>query len=358
MRKVSQDEIPSTIPLKSRTARGTLWTIPPGLDPLEIGLIQSAGRFELLPIDVGDKPLWGEVTHLVVTDNEARRQRDILFGYYDAMLRILPDDAADVDISVREVQDSGETHPIFQLLRQAALETWIDNRKGTGPLTEAQREKLNMSVARRATAMMRKMSPACRLDRASFRALQEIQYGVLWDRIAASIAAGKYEDATMRALARLALGRNLVLPIRRVLELLPRVSRLDIFFALILRSTVPAGETLTAALLAEVARTDTKLNADQMLSILYVLWRTAPAEHVHPALLPWLRRHADTKITNLGAGMLWWLATQAGLDCTQILGVITPSSAKMLRDAITLVELEFKGSSIVEILQSLPERVS
>lgn len=75
-------------PLNPRTDRAVLgapegrYLVPPGIDVLELGLIDRAGQFELLPIDLRDKPLWDEVTQLLVTATEAERQRDIVRRSY------------------------------------------------------------------------------------------------------------------------------------------------------------------------------------------------------------------------------------------------------------------------------------
>jgi hypothetical protein len=157
LRKVEPAELPEGYSVNPRTERAVLgardraYLIPPGIDVLELGVIQSAGRFELLPIDVGGKPLWDQVVDLIVTDAEAERQRGILLRAYRAVLALILE-ADELESSVAEWSRRRETHPVFGMLRLETIEVWKSKRRGSDPLDERELDALHQDVARRVAA--------------------------------------------------------------------------------------------------------------------------------------------------------------------------------------------------------------
>jgi hypothetical protein len=83
LRRVTQADVPG-YPLNPRMERAVLgaparkYLVPLGIDLFELGLISLAGRYELLPVTADEKPLWGEIVHLVVTEAQAAGQRELL----------------------------------------------------------------------------------------------------------------------------------------------------------------------------------------------------------------------------------------------------------------------------------------
>src|SRR3954470_12917139 len=73
LKRVSRAQVPVEVALNPRTDRAVLgsyegrYLVPLGIDVLELGLVDTAETFELLPIDRREKPLWDEVTELLVT---------------------------------------------------------------------------------------------------------------------------------------------------------------------------------------------------------------------------------------------------------------------------------------------------
>lgn len=360
-RKVAQSEIPSHLALKARETRGVLgkdgykYVVPPGVDPLELGVIVSAGQFELVPITFDGNPLWHETINLLVTEDQAARQRSIVMSFYHALLDHMPYDAPDLEAGVQAEAKRGETHAIFGLLRRAAIETWAEHRVGSDPLDEPQRERLHAGVARRTAALLRELAPPCRLDRVSLRAVLERPVACLWNRIQAAIADSNYNDATLRALARVKLDRGLELPVECVVELLPGVRRLDIFFMLIRHAI---GDV--ANVLANQLRRDSSgagaLEAEQAVRVLYAIWRVESSEVARPIVRSTLGHIAREPVSKLGAGLRVWLAEQAGDEPTlQILAEHAPISLDDVREAVGVSEQAFMAT-IDDILATLPER--
>lgn len=157
LRRVGRAEVPAEYPLDPRTGRAVLgsregrYLVPPGIDVLELGLIDTAGAFELLPIDHRDKPLWSEVTHLLVTPAEAERQREIVLCSY----RVLCDRIAEAEELRSSVEDWSRrrvAHPVFGTIRFETIATWKSMRRGAEPLGERALVRLHAEVARRVAA--------------------------------------------------------------------------------------------------------------------------------------------------------------------------------------------------------------
>jgi hypothetical protein len=85
---------------------------------------------------------------LLVTEAQARQQRSILMRSYQALHeQIVEAEVLEADID--EWSGRGATHPIFGIIRLETIETWKALRRGTEPLSEAERARLHDSVARR-----------------------------------------------------------------------------------------------------------------------------------------------------------------------------------------------------------------
>jgi hypothetical protein len=156
LRKLDPSELPDRS-LNLRTQRAVLgaggqrYLVPPGVDIFELGLIDTAGHFELLPIDVNDKPLWDETVHLLVTDEQAQRQRELLMRSYET-LRTMIQEVDALEASITEWSSRGVAHPVFGMLRLETIEVWKAMRNGLEPLSYRELETLQTSVARRVAA--------------------------------------------------------------------------------------------------------------------------------------------------------------------------------------------------------------
>jgi hypothetical protein len=157
LQRVGRAEVPAEYPLNSRTDRAVLgsregrYLVPPGIDVLQLGLIATAGAFELLPIDRRDKPLWNEVTHVLVTPAEVERQYAIVLRSY----RVLCDrivEAEELRASVVDWSRRRVAHPVFGTIRFETIATWKSMRRGTEPLGERALGRLHAEVARRVAA--------------------------------------------------------------------------------------------------------------------------------------------------------------------------------------------------------------
>ena len=159
LRRVERAEL-SGYPLNPRTARAVLgarnrrYLVPPGIDLFELGLLDTAGRYELLPIDVDDKPLWDEVVHLVVSDAQVERQRQILRRSYRALHAIIWE-ASKLESSIAEWSRRGETHPVFGMLRLETIEVWKSMRHEIEPLNESRLGSLRARVVHQVAASVR-----------------------------------------------------------------------------------------------------------------------------------------------------------------------------------------------------------
>jgi hypothetical protein len=132
-------------------AREGRYLVPPGIDVLELGLIDTPGLFELLPIDRRDKPLWNEVTHLLITPAEAERQREIVLRSYHILCDRIAE-AEELRSSVADWSRRRVAHPVFGTIRFETIATWKSMRRGAGPLDERARGRLHAEVARRVAA--------------------------------------------------------------------------------------------------------------------------------------------------------------------------------------------------------------
>ena len=129
-------------------APGGRYLVPPGIDLFELGLIDAAGRYELLPIDDGDKPLWDEVTHLLVTARQADQQRRLLLRSY-RMLHAMIAEADELEASVIAWSRRREAHPTFGMLRLETIQVWRTMRSGIESRSERKLDGLRRHVARR-----------------------------------------------------------------------------------------------------------------------------------------------------------------------------------------------------------------
>lgn len=129
------------------------YLVPPGIDLFELGLISMAGLYELLPVTADEKPLWGEVVHLVVTEAQAAQQRELLLRAYRTLHAMIVE--ADVlESSVEEWNRRRDVHPVFGMLRLATIDVWQAERRRGEPLSERELEALHASVARRVAAQI------------------------------------------------------------------------------------------------------------------------------------------------------------------------------------------------------------
>lgn len=358
-RKVVQSEIPSYLSLKPQEVRGVLgkdgykYIIPPGIDPLELGVIVNAGQFDLVPIDRENHPLWNESINLLVTEDQAVRQRNIVMDFYHALLDHIPHDAPDLEAGVQAEAKLGGTHAIFGFLRRAAIETWAEHRSQSVLLDDHEYERLLAGVARRTAALLRELAPPCQLDRKSLRAVLQRPVACLWTRIQAAIAEGNYNDASLRALARVKLGRGLELPVECVVALLPGVRQLEIFFALISHAT---GDVVNV--LANRIRRDAPgaglLEAEQAVRALYAIWRLASPDVAYAIVRSTLRHVAHEPVSKIGGGLRVWLAEQAGDEPTLRILANSPVGRGDVREAVAVAERAF-ATTLDEILAALPE---
>ena len=157
LRRVGRAEVPVGYPLDPRTDRAVLgaregrYLVPPDVGVLELGLVDRARQFELLPIDLRDKPLWDEVTHLLVTAAEAERQRGIVRrSYRELCARIA--EAEELRSSVAEWSSRTRHATGVRTIRFETVTTWRLMRHGTEPLTEGELARLHAEVVRRVAA--------------------------------------------------------------------------------------------------------------------------------------------------------------------------------------------------------------
>lgn len=154
LRRVKPQEAP-WYPLDPQVEYAILGTVsasyfvPPGIDVFELGLIDRAGPFELLPIMSNQEVLWDQTIRLLVTQAQAECQCAIIMRSYRA-LRDMIREAEWLEASVAQWAQSGTgPHPVFGLLRLAMIAVWKVKRRGCTPLTEDELEALQALVARR-----------------------------------------------------------------------------------------------------------------------------------------------------------------------------------------------------------------
>jgi hypothetical protein len=157
LRRVTRPDVAANYPLNPRLDRAVLgalegrYLVPPGIDVLELGLIDSAGRFDLLPIDRPDKPLWDQVTHLLISDAEAARQQAIVLRSYGVLCDRIAE-AEELRSSVADWSRRRVAHPVFGTIRFETIATWRSRRDGTEPLGERVLDHLRTEVVRRVAA--------------------------------------------------------------------------------------------------------------------------------------------------------------------------------------------------------------
>jgi hypothetical protein len=246
-------------------------------------------------------------------------------------------------------------HPVFGFLRLAAIETWARERRTSDPLDEAERKRLDVAVACRAAALLRETAPRCRLDRQSLRSIVQMQLGCQWDRILASVAQGDYEDAVVRVLARVKIGRGLKMPMSCILQVLPGVERLDILFAMLRRATEHPVKALHGWLQHDALGSD-PASAELAVRVLYAIWRM---EDDPLAANSMMRAHverlqcepisADARLIKL------WLATVPKVEGLYEVSEEDQPLFDGMDDALERWESALL-TTIDEIIVSLPER--
>jgi hypothetical protein len=154
LRRVKPQEAP-WYPLDPQVEYAILGTVrasyfvPAGIDVFELGLIDRAGPFELLPIMSSREVLWDQTIRLLVTQAQAERQCAIVMRSYRALRGMLRE-AEWLEASVAEWTRSGTgPHPVFGLLRLAMIAVWKAKRRGCAPLSEDELDALHALVARR-----------------------------------------------------------------------------------------------------------------------------------------------------------------------------------------------------------------
>src|ERR1043165_7173423 len=151
LRRVTGAEV-SGYPIDPTLGRGVLGTpterylVPPSVDLFELGLLDREGQYELLPITTNEEPLWDGVIHVLVTEAQADRQREILLRSYRTLHRMIRE-ADELEASAAERPQAAEDevgarlprrgpHPVFGMLRLAMIDVWKMRRRGRGPLCE------------------------------------------------------------------------------------------------------------------------------------------------------------------------------------------------------------------------------
>jgi hypothetical protein len=334
---------------------GQHYIIPPGVDPLEIGVVASPGDYVLLPIDENGQPIWEHVKELHVTRAQADRQAEILTRFRGACLNALPYDAADIMAGIEDSTKRGATPALLGIVRLAALDVWRRERTAGERITPALASRLDALVGRRAAELMRARSPRCTLDRASLNGIVADPIGCLWDRILASVAIGDGDDATVRTLAR--LGRELELPTECLIQVLPGVRSLEVFFALARRSTGDIVGAL-ASWIAGEAWAAHPTGCEQAVRGLYALWRLeldpdAAREKVRAGL-----SHITGEPTDLVASRIKaWLTLTSHVTGTHVLTTDDNSRMGEIAAACDAWALSF-DLPLAAVVKLLPEHVS
>jgi hypothetical protein len=354
LRKVRKEEVPADIPLNKGLRGSYGYLVPPGIDLLELGLIHKAGHYELLPIDADDKPLWDEVTNLIITESQAAEQIEITFAAARALLDLMPDDAADLDIMLQGKYPDFRPSLLF-LLGEAAVDTWTELRRGSAPLDEAERLRLQAAVTRRVAAYLGEVAPRCRLDRESLHLVAELPYRRLLARIDTAIAQGDHEDASLRALSRLIVEPRLPLPVEHVLRLLPGVPRLELFFLFVRYATGDIVQGLTDWLQHSPVDSDPH-TAEYAVRVLYaVMHFTESTDLARSAVRTLIPRLRCEPATNGARRIKLWMAAFGG-DETAVRKIESNwALGKKVRQAMDRWQhaLDMK---FVDVFATLPER--
>lgn len=153
LRRVEPSEVPGHR-IDPRTERAVLgapggrYLVPPGIDLFELGLIEAAGHYELLPIEADDRPRWDEVTHLLVTPRQADEQRGLLLRSY-RMLHAMIAEADELEASVAAWSERREAHPTFGMLRLETIQVWKSMRRSIEPRRDGMLDGLRREAAQR-----------------------------------------------------------------------------------------------------------------------------------------------------------------------------------------------------------------
>lgn len=333
------------------------YLIPPGVDPLELGVVATPGEYMLLPINDRREPIWQHLKELHVTRAQADRQLEILTRFRRACLDALPHDAADLEAAIEEATRLGEPHALLGIVRTAAIDVWQRERAAGEPLTPKLAARLDAQVGRRAAELMRARSRRCTLDRASLNDLVAEPIGCMWDRILASVAAGDEDDAAIRTLARLVVGRRLALPAECLIQVLPGVRSVDIYFLLMRHSTGDIVSAL-ASWIAGAAWASHPTGCEQAVRALYALWRfeldpDAAREKVRAGLA----HIASEPIDLVASRIKVWLTLTSHVGGTHRVTADANSRIGEVADACSAWHRSFE-MSLDAVVQTLPAQVS
>ena len=336
------------------------YTLPIGIDPLELGLIVTAGHYDLLPIDPLSRPRRHEARPLFVSEQQAAEQRAIWKRSYEALLAVLPDDAEDIERDVHAHGTQGAFHPCLEALSRSTTDTWCRDRDPTTPLDDVKRERLRQRIAARTLMLLRQEATPCRLDGWSMRLLSENLAYVLLDRIDLALEEGRVEDALARALARYRMGLHV--PPRFAAALLLRTRRLDIGF-FIARRTLQPLELLAAIdpVTPDVQPGISSAQAVALVRAMYAVFESVSVRREWSEAfvfqLRWrLTRIADVVLPPFDEGLRSSLARRLGgrtLIGSVRMELTVPESLEILQTATAALH-----QTLAQIIDTLPERAA
>ncbi len=291
-----------------RDERGRPMVVPPGFDfddPTKPAMVP--GKYVLVPIDARGRELPGlpTIEKVVVDPLRALAMQSVIT---EATMLVLARSVNDARLALgfMELMQSADKQGVMlKAMQQASTEIWGGDLPAE-PLEPERHRRLVAATTDRIIAgvyaLLEKDDPQrFRLDRESFDALIRQPLVLSVDHLMASAGRADFEDAAVRALAKLYIGEEL--PFWFVADILPGLERLDLFLVLIRFASGDRIDGLTR-LLDEEKFADGIEGSESRAMAIFALWILGNNEAVRPTVLRWVRRTLRQPLTVRSVGLL------------------------------------------------------
>ncbi len=318
------------------------------------------GRYLLVPVDARGR----ELPHLQRIEKQivdTHRTRLMQAVTAEATLLVMGEALQNPKLATALfdlVQSGDKQGLLLHAMQRAGQEIW-GGPVPDAPLDEETRRRLVKMTADKLIESVRGVlaqddPQRYRLEREGFDALVKQPLVLSVDHIMASAARADYEDAAVRALAKLYIREEL--PFWFVGDILPGLGQLDVFLILI---RYASGDIVGG--LIELFEKDrfprTLEGSEQRALALFALWTLGGAPVRRP-VLRWMRRLIRTPLSVRAAALLLWLAREladAGLN--QIVDELALSVEQSLIDGIgTAAAHLLARGTLDDVILRLPQR--
>lgn len=340
-----------------RDENGRLVRLPLSVNFKGLGL--QPGRYRLVPVDSEDHEA-GEpievvippsLMHLdpsVLTIEVFKRAAERIFRAHD--LNAYAENTLSSDVmSLARIQAMrmGQNSNMLEAIRAAQRD---EDREAALARMVDQLEAMFVSILEH-----RGRGPSDRpmpLTMAAVRELEAEPLRCTLESIHAAIDRADYPDATVRAIARLALGVGL--PATELIDLLPGVTDLFVMLGLVALADGDRAEAALQTLRKHAAPASVADNSARAY-ILFAAWRTGDCTALRDQILPLARRIARSELSNDARALMCALSDEMGDEgLRSIIEHKKRVHDTLIRDALHVVGAVIEGASPTMLILKLP----